>query len=80
MRVYIKVFASLRKKYPEINDLNPMEKDLQKGTTLADIVTLLDFKPEDIKIALVNGLKKNLDFRIEEEDTIISLFPPVGGG
>lgn len=80
MRVYIKVFASLRNKYPEINDLNPMEKDLQRGISLADIITLIDFKHEDIKIALVNGLKKPLDFKIEEEDTIISLFPPVGGG
>ncbi len=80
MRVYIKVFASLRNKYPEINDMNPMTKDLQKGISLAEIITLINFKPEDIKIALVNGLKKSLDFTIEEENSIISLFPPIGGG
>ncbi|MHA1198914.1 MAG: MoaD/ThiS family protein [Candidatus Heimdallarchaeaceae archaeon] len=80
MRVYIKVFASLRNKYPEINDLNPLIKDLKTGISLDEIITLLEFKQEDIKIALVNGLKKSLDFKIEAEDSIISLFPPVGGG
>ena len=41
MRVYIKVFASLRNKYPGVNDLNPMEMQLEKGTSLAELISLL---------------------------------------
>lgn len=80
MRVYIKLFASLRNKYPGINDLNPLEKDFAKGITVGEVILLLDFKQEEIKITLVDGLKKPLDFKIEKENTIISLFPPIGGG
>ncbi len=80
MRVYIKVFASLRNKYPEVNDLNPMEMHLDKGISLAELISLLDFKQEEVQIALVNGLKKSLDFKLVEEEAIISLFPPIGGG
>jgi len=80
MRVYIKVFASLRNKYPDVNDMNPMEREIKKGTSLGELITLIDIKHEEIKIALVNGIKKNLDYKIVNEDSIISLFPPVGGG
>ena len=80
MRIFVKVFASLRKKYPEINDLNPLEMTINEGTTIAQIITKLNFEQEDVKIILINGLKASLDDVIEEEGCIISLFPAVGGG
>ncbi|MHA1219926.1 MAG: MoaD/ThiS family protein [Candidatus Heimdallarchaeaceae archaeon] len=80
MKIFVKVFASLRKKYPDISDLNPLEMEIDKGTTLAQLIARLNFSQEEVKIILVNGLKASVDDIIKEERSIISLFPAVGGG
>jgi len=80
MKIYVKVFATLRKKYPEINDLNPLEMTVKKGITITQLISKLGFEQEEVKIILINGLKSSLDDIVEEEGCIISLFPAVGGG
>lgn len=80
MKIFVKVFASLRKKYPDISDLNPLEMEIDKGTTLAQLIARLNFSQEEVKIILVNGLRTSVDDIIKEEGSIISLFPAVGGG
>ncbi|MCG3259617.1 MAG: MoaD/ThiS family protein [Candidatus Heimdallarchaeota archaeon] len=80
MKIFVKVFASLRKKYPDISDLNPLEMEIDKGTTLAQLIARLNFSQEEVKIILVNGLRASVDDIIKEEGSIISLFPAVGGG
>ena len=80
MKIFVKVFATLRKKYPEVNDLNPLELDIEKDTTIAQIISKLGFEQEEVRIILVNGHKALLDDTIKEEMSIISLFPAVGGG
>lgn len=80
MKIFVKVFASLRKKYPNITDLNPLEMEIDKGTTLAQLIARLNFNQEEVKIILVNGLRASVEDIINEEGSIISLFPAVGGG
>ncbi len=80
MKIYVKVFASLRKKYPEINDLNPLVMEISKGTTILKLIETLEFNVEEVKIILLNGLKVSPDKSIDDEESIISLFPAVGGG
>lgn len=80
MKIFVKVFASLRKKYPDISDLNPLEMEINKETTLAQLIARLNFSQEEVKIILVNGLRASVDDIIKEEGSIISLFPAVGGG
>lgn len=80
MKIFVKVFASLRKKYPNITDLNPLEMEIDKGTTLAQLIARLNFSQEEVKIILVNGLRASVEDIINEEGSIISLFPAVGGG
>ena len=80
MKIFVKVFASLRKKYPNVTDLNPLEMEIDKGSTLAQLIARLNFSQEEIKIILVNGLRASVDDIINEEGSIISLFPAVGGG
>lgn len=80
MKIFVKVFASLRKKYPDISDLNPLEMEIDKGTTLAQLIARLNFSQEEVKIILVNGLRASVEDIINEEGSIISLFPAVGGG
>lgn len=79
MKVYVKVFASLRKKYPEVNDLKPLVLDIEEGTTFEELILKLEFSLDEIKIILQNGIKVSPEHTIEEEDTI-SLFPAIGGG
>jgi len=80
MKIFVKVFASLRKKYPSVSDLNPLEMEIDKGTTLAQLIARLNFSQEEVKIILVNGLRASVEDIINEEGSIISLFPAVGGG
>jgi sulfur carrier protein ThiS len=80
MKIFVKVFASLRKKYPSVSDLNPLEMEIDKGTTLAQLIARLNFSQEEVKITLVNGLRASVEDIIIEEGSIISLFPAVGGG
>ncbi len=79
MKIYVKVFASLRKKYPDVNDLNPLVLDIQKGIIIEELIFKLDFSLDEIKIILRNGIRVSLESVIEEDD-IISLFPAIGGG
>ncbi len=80
MKVFVKVFASLRDKYPTINDLNPLVMDLEKGITVRDLILKLGFEEKQIHLIILNGKNVKIDSKIEEEDSIIALFPPVGGG
>ena len=80
MKLFVKVFATLRKKYPEINDLNPLEMDIKRNTTVAQLISKLGFEQEEVRIILINGHRASLDDIIKEEMSIISLFPAVGGG
>ena len=79
MKVYVKVFASLRKRYPGVNDLNPLVLDILEGTSVEELILKLEFNLDEIKIILINGIKVSPDYTIKEEDTI-SFFPAIGGG
>lgn len=80
MKLHIKVFASLRQKYPDINDFNPLIIDIEKCTKIIDIIKLLDFTTDEVHLILLNGIKASIDTSIEEDESILSLFPPIGGG
>jgi len=79
LKIYIKVFAHLRKKYPNVNDLNPLELEVNKNTTVEEVIDKLNFKLEEIHLILLNGKKVSKNQLVEENCTI-SLFPPIGGG
>ncbi|MHA1115042.1 MAG: MoaD/ThiS family protein [Candidatus Heimdallarchaeum aukensis] len=79
MKIYVKVFAYLRQKYPHVNDLNPLELDVDENATVEDVIKKLDFKPEEIHLILLNG-KKVSKSELLEDNCTISLFPPIGGG
>ena len=54
--------------------------EINKETTLAQLIARLNFSQEEVKIILVIGLRASVDDIIKEEGSIISLFPAVGGG
>lgn len=74
LRVIIKYFASLRTKRPKME-----ERDLPEGTTILDILTLLNLKSSDVAIVSVNGKAVTDDYVVKDLDRV-GLFPPMGGG
>ena len=80
MEIYVKVFATLRKKYPDINDLNPLKIEIESGISVSQIIVKLGYALTEIHLILLNGKKLDSETLIEEEESILSLFPPVGGG
>lgn len=80
MKLFVKVFATLRKKYPEVNDLNPLVLEVKKGIFISEVLEQLGFAISEIHLFLLNGKKVGPETIIDESDSILSLFPPVGGG
>ncbi len=80
MKVLVKVFATLRKKYPEINDMNPLVLEFEEGVTAKEIIKKLDFQISEIHLILLNGRKIKPETSISDNNGILSLFPPIGGG
>jgi len=80
MKVYVKLFASLRIKYPDVNDLNPLEIEIEKGITMAQLIEKLGLNKEEVRLKYINGKKADYNTRIETENAVIALFPAIGGG
>jgi molybdopterin converting factor small subunit len=56
-----------------------LDVEYVSGIKVIDIVNQLKLNPERISIILINGKHQSLDTVIEDNQ-ILKLFPPVGGG
>ena len=79
MVVIVKLFASLRKYFPEVPLGAGRDVNLESGSTVAQLYEHLGLPEEQIKIALVNGLYRERDHVLSDKDEV-GIFPPVGGG
>ncbi|WP_206811652.1 MoaD/ThiS family protein [Paradesulfitobacterium ferrireducens] len=74
MRVLIKLFATFRE-----GRFKSEEWELAPGATVAEVLSRLKIKPEEVSIQLVNGKDAALGQVLQDGD-VMALFPPVGGG
>ncbi|WP_091349917.1 MoaD/ThiS family protein [Anaerobranca gottschalkii] len=74
MNLTVRLFATLRE-----NRGKELHLQFDKPVTPRDIIERLNILEEDVAILLVNGRDGSLDTHLEDND-IISIFPPVGGG
>lgn len=74
INVKVRLFANLRE-----NRDKEIMIELGEGSTIKDIIEILNISREDAAILLVNGLGAELDKILEDNDTV-SIFPPLGGG
>lgn len=74
INIKVRLFANLRE-----NRNKEMIIELGEGSTIKDIIEILNIPREDAAILLVNGLGAELDKILEDNDTV-SIFPPLGGG
>lgn len=79
MRIRVKLFASLRSYGPGQFSGAAFELDLPEGARLADLIAALKMPAEEVKVMFINGLIREEDQRINENDEV-GIFPPVGGG
>jgi molybdopterin converting factor small subunit len=79
MKVYVKLFATLRPYHPGPNRSIPLEVELPAGATAADLVPALHLPAQLVRHAFINNQQKTLETALGEGDRI-NLFPPVVGG
>ena len=74
MEIKVKFFATLREGRGKV-DIYKTEKEV----TVKEILDHYEIDEEQASILYVNGRDADLDRVLEDED-VISIFPPVGGG
>ncbi len=79
MKVYVKLYALLRKHHPGPNRSVPLEVELPEGAVVADLVPALKLPTNIVRSAFVNNEVAQLQTVLQNGDTI-GLFPPVVGG
>jgi molybdopterin converting factor small subunit len=77
--VHAKLFATLRRRYPELALGEALPVTLPEGSTVGDLIRELDLPEDEVKIVFVNGLVRTADDALADGDEV-GVFPPVGGG
>jgi len=74
MRITVRLFATLR-----TNRFKEDTREYPAGTTVAQVADDLKIFSGELALILVNGHTASFDQELNDND-ILSLFPPVGGG
>ncbi len=77
--VQAKLFATLRRQYPDLEIGEAMPVELPDDATVQHLLDKLDLPREQVKIIFVNGIIKREKASLSDGDEI-GIFPPVGGG
>ena len=79
MKIEIKLFANFREYLPPGSEKYSCWLDLEEGTTVGQALERLKIPLSIPMIALVNGLHRTFEDRLQPGD-VLSIFPPVAGG
>ena len=79
MKIFVKLFATLRPYLGNVPSGTPVEITIPDGSTLGTLIEQLALPPEEVKICFVNGRIVEPDCLLTEGDEI-GIFPPIGGG
>lgn len=74
MRISVKLYAVL-----QIGRFQEKVLEVVDGSSVGDIVKILDLPPEHVDILLVNGLHVDADRTLCDDD-VLSILPMVEGG
>ena len=80
MKVYVKLYALLRKHHPGPNRSVPMEVELPAGATVADLTPALNLPPDLVRSAFINNEAAAPLATVLKDGDQVGLFPPVVGG
>jgi molybdopterin converting factor small subunit len=84
MTVEVKLFASLRDRFPA-KQRGRARLRLGVGATLTDLLDLLAIAPKQAQMVLLNGVQVPRSAGVREgrllaEGDVVAVFPPVAGG
>jgi molybdopterin synthase sulfur carrier subunit len=79
LTVQVKLFATLRQRYPRLGIGEPMAVELPEGATVGQLLAHLQIPDEQAKIVFVNHVIRGRDHPLADGDEA-GIFPPVGGG
>lgn len=74
MQVTIKLFAYFRE-----SRFNIENRDLEEGTTVGDVVDMVNIDRKEVGVLMVNSRHTAFDIKLRESD-ILAIFPVIGGG
>jgi molybdopterin converting factor small subunit len=79
INIQVKLFATLRQRYPHLGIGEPMTVELPEGTTASQLLAHLQIPDEQVKIIFVNHVIRDRGHPLTDGDEV-GVFPPVGGG
>jgi molybdopterin synthase sulfur carrier subunit len=77
--VQVKLFATLRQRYPHLGIGEPMAVELPDGTAVEQLLAQLRIPAGEVKIVFVNHVVRDGGHQLADGDAV-GIFPPVGGG
>lgn len=79
MTVYVRLFATLRRHFPNLKLGEVMPVELPEGTTVDQLIEQLRLPAAEVKMIFVNNLVREAKSPLASGDEI-GIFPPIGGG
>jgi len=77
--IQVKLFATLRRYYPQLGIGEAMPVEVSDGATIEQVIKKLYLPAEQVKILFVNGIVQEMECELADEDEV-GIFPAVGGG
>ena len=79
MKVEVRLFANLAKLLPPGSQSKRAAITVRKDATVSDLLDKLNIPEKVTNIIMVNGVHKDRDTELKEDD-VVSVFPPIAGG
>jgi molybdopterin converting factor small subunit len=79
MHIQVKLYASLSRFSAGEIPASPFEVEINEGASLQELIDCLNIPPEEAKVAFVNGVVQQMDWKLKPGDQV-GIFPPIGGG
>lgn len=79
IRVKVKLFATLRRYYPDLGIGEGIEVELPDGATVGQLVRHLGLPNDHVRVVFINGIARDESHPLADGDEV-GMFPPVGGG
>jgi len=77
--IRVKLFATLRRHYPDLGLGEAMPVELPEGATIGQLIEHLHLPADEVKVTFVNGVVRGEEYTLSDGDEV-GVFPPVGGG
>jgi molybdopterin synthase sulfur carrier subunit len=77
--IQVKLFATLRQRYPHLSIGEPMAVELPEDVTTGQLLAHLQIPDDQVKIIFVNHVIRDREHPLKDGDAV-GVFPPVGGG